>query len=113
MEDEGPKWLWPLGIIMGTISGSDRLVRSVQVKTKRDIITRPIQRMRDLEVSIEATDPAPPYSVPPVAEINRQSGSEGHEDEPLPSTEQTVVDASESPTTRRGRTVKAPDKLDL
>ena len=44
-------WMeWPMGIVTKMHAGKDRVGRAIEVKTKKGIITRPIQRLHVLEV---------------------------------------------------------------
>ena len=48
---EGTRRLqWPLGIVHVVYPGRDGLVRSVQMKTAKGLLTRPIQRVHNLEI---------------------------------------------------------------
>ena len=40
-----------MGIVHRVYSGRDGLVRTVQVKTTKGLLTRPIQRIHDLEMT--------------------------------------------------------------
>ena len=42
---------WPMGIVHRVYPGRDGLVRTVQVKTTKGLLTRPIQRIHDLEMT--------------------------------------------------------------
>ena len=49
---EGSKRLqWPMGIVHRVYPGRDGLVRTVEVKTTKGLLTRPIQRIHDLEMT--------------------------------------------------------------
>ena len=50
-EDNTPRLKWPLGVITQVFPGRDGIVRSVQVKTAKGTLTRPIQRLHDLEIA--------------------------------------------------------------
>ena len=41
---------WPLGIVHKVYPGRDGLVRTVEVRTAKGVLTRPIQRIHDLEI---------------------------------------------------------------
>ncbi|XP_068229312.1 LOW QUALITY PROTEIN: uncharacterized protein [Palaemon carinicauda] len=49
-EDNLPRLKWPLGVIVDVFKGRDGLVRFVRLKTKKGEMTRPIQRLYNLEV---------------------------------------------------------------
>ena len=42
---------WPMGIVHRVYPGRDGLVRTVEVKTANGLLTRPIQRIHDLEMT--------------------------------------------------------------
>ena len=44
-----PRGCWPLGLVTETNVGRDDLIRSVKVKTKSTIMTRPITKIVLLE----------------------------------------------------------------
>ena len=48
-DENTPRGLWPLGIIVQTMEGRDGLVRSVKVRTKSSVFTRPITKVVLLE----------------------------------------------------------------
>ena len=50
IEDEGPRLGWPLGIVKSVYPGKDGLIRKVDLKTSRGIVSRPVQRLRQLEI---------------------------------------------------------------
>ena len=64
-EDHVPRLKWPLGVITKVFPGKDQLVRSVEVKTSRGFLQRPIQLLHDLEVGSPSVDvlQIPPASV--------------------------------------------------
>ena len=51
IEDEGPKLTWPLGVIEEIFIGKDNIIRSVKLRTAQGHLIRPIQKLRNLEVS--------------------------------------------------------------
>ena len=99
-EDNLPRMSWPLGVIVETFPGNDGIIRAVSVKTSKGVFTRPIQKLHDLEldsqVSREGDLVETPESVlvePPVVP-NSQCDNTPR-------------------TTKSGRKVKAPQKLNL
>ena len=99
-EDNLPRLSWPLGVIVETFPGNDGIIRAVSVKTSKGVFTRPIQKLHDLEldsqVSMERNLVETPESVlvePPVVP-NSQCDNTPR-------------------TTKSGRQVKAPQKLNL
>ena len=57
IQDEGsPRLQWPLGVIQELYPGRDGHVRSVQVKTAKGMLIRPIQRLYHLKVNERIRD---------------------------------------------------------
>ena len=48
-DENTPRSLWPLGLVVETSLGRDNMVRSVKVRTKSNIFTRPITKIVMLE----------------------------------------------------------------
>ena len=89
LRDENlPRLMWPLGIIVEVYPGSDGLIRNVRVKTAKGCYTRSIQKLHDLEIVSDIYDNS---SVSDIVEENSQEG--------------------EVLQTRSGRVVKAPVRL--
>ena len=42
---------WPLAIVEETFPGLDGVVRSVNVRTSKGVLCRPVQRLHELEIS--------------------------------------------------------------
>ena len=118
-EDNVSKLSWPLGVVIKLFPGKDGLIRSVDVKTSKGVINRPVQRLHDLEIS-SASDLISEENVPCIV-------SEGNDEFVSDSfTISSYVDVNKDksnisqPTnepmlsyTRSGRAVKAPLKLNL
>ena len=51
-EETTPRFLWPLGLVVEVKVGRDGLVRTVKVKTKSTILTRPVSKIVKLEGSL-------------------------------------------------------------
>jgi hypothetical protein len=49
-EDKIPRLKWPLAVVVDLYPGSDRVVRSVKLKTAKGYITRSVQRLHSLEI---------------------------------------------------------------
>ena len=49
-EDDTPRLYWPMGIITKLFKGNDKIIRSVEIKTKSGLFTRPIQKVHNLEI---------------------------------------------------------------
>ena len=49
MQENTPRGLWPLGIIVEVMNGRDGLVRSVRVRTSATTLVRPITKIVLLE----------------------------------------------------------------
>ena len=113
-EENMPRRTWPLGRIVELFPGSDGLIRTVRVKTSRGVYTRPVQKLHlyesydnnlseqpdPAEASTQASDNPVDSEVPPIATVDPLRdpvASQGGED---------VVT-----TTRTGRLVKKPDRL--
>ena len=116
-EDNIPRRAWPLGLVVELLPGKDGLVRTVKVKTAKGIYSRPVQRLHLYEAASTSSslndhakevidrcargdfDPAR-NSSSIEADLLRNPGlSQGGED---------VVT-----TTRAGREVKKPQRLQL
>ena len=99
-EDNIPRMSWPLGVIVKTFPGKDGIIRAVSVKTSKGVFTRPIQKLHDLELDSEVSHETvdPPQTV-----LVEQS--------PIIPPEEIVDTPVRS--TRSGRTVRAPPKMNL
>jgi hypothetical protein len=53
LNENSPRYQWPLGIVTDTNKGPDGLVRSVQVRTKTGTYTRPIHKLCLLEANMD------------------------------------------------------------
>ena len=85
--------------------GKDGVVRSVNVKTSKGVVCRPVQRLHNLEISSAesiTTDPCDALPSTDASPADAQASSESC------STVQSSPYVS-----RTGRTVKPPNKLDL
>ena len=51
MDENTPRNTWPMGKVLETKKGRDDLVRSVKLKTKSTVLTRPIHKLVYLEGS--------------------------------------------------------------
>ena len=51
MDENAPRGLWPLGLVLETSVGRDGLVRSVRLRTKCSVLMRPITNLVYLEGS--------------------------------------------------------------
>ncbi|XP_066956312.1 uncharacterized protein [Macrobrachium rosenbergii] len=117
-EDNVRRLSWPLGVIIEVYPGKDGVIRSVDVKTSKGIINRPVQKLHDLEIS-NVLDTEAEGGVPCiVSEVNDKSVpkpvynlSDVNADDSDPDISQSRVEPMSY--TRRGRLVKAPVKLDL
>ena len=60
IKDEGyPRLQWPIGLVQKIFPGIDHHTRAVELKTKKGILVRPIQKLHSLEL-IPVQDPLPP-----------------------------------------------------
>ena len=107
-EDNLPRMNWPLGLIVKTFPGKDGIIRAVDVKTSKGVFTRAIQKLHYLEMDSED-----PYESDLVAEVDSRVPYEPDVINEK-SDDYNVKDVSkENPTTRSGRAVKAPKKMNL
>ena len=107
-ENMGSRLQWPLARVVKLHPGRDGRVRSVDVKTKRSIVCRPIQKLHKLEVS-----KIPTVSLPHV-NSNLSSPVEINDDgtqTPIPNRTSNISIAKENYITRSGRLSRAPDRL--
>ena len=123
-----PKMKWPLGVISEVFpSQKDGVIRTVKIKTQNGYLTRSVPRVHDLEFMCDMPHEPQPLSVsdglvtaPPAV---TESAAEGMEPEPQPLsvTADSVIAppavtesaAAEGYKTKRGRTVKPPEKLNI
>ena len=56
MEENSPRFRWPLGLVIETNVGRDNLVRSVRLKTRSTELVRSITKLLLLEGNINPTD---------------------------------------------------------
>ena len=116
---------WPLGIIQTLHPGKDGIARAATVKTAKGVISRPVQKLRYLEIT--ATDPEnllqsvenpPPFPVqspsssvvqnlPTLVHANNDTDCENKHESVQRTNEIPVV------STRSGRVSKKRDILDL
>ena len=119
IDSEGPRLDWPLGIVETVHPSRDGLTRTVTLRTAKGRITRPIQRLCHLEISMKDTLPKFPIASPSPRETTATSHKPcTHYLSQTPkhtSTEDKsahTVTKTEK-TTRSGRTVKSRQILDL
>ena len=48
-EENTPRFLWPMGLIVEVKEGRDKLIRTVKVKTKSTVLIRPVSKVVKLE----------------------------------------------------------------
>ena len=60
---------WPTGIVQEVYPGKEGLIRAVDVKTAKGVVTRPIQKIHDLELTDSKREPSPPPT--PITEKQR------------------------------------------
>ena len=113
-DDELPRMSWPLGKIVKLFPGNDGIARTVEVKTSRGNFIRSIQRIHDLEVHEEVSNPELlpegelSQEILPEGELNEENLSgEGAQNEPRATDTPTVY------TTRVGRKINPPTKMSL
>ena len=107
-EENLPRLRWPVGVVVKLYPGRDGRVRAVDVRTKRGVFTRSVQRLHDLEL---AEDPKP---------TDLASGhGDCENDQPVSDSalwdsvrDHTAASEGEAPvTTRRGRAVRLPARF--
>ena len=120
-EDNVPRLLWPIGVVVDMFPGKDGFIRSIKVRTKKGEIVRPIQRAYDLEIGKHE------HMIGPEAVETRDDISEDvNNDDNTPPLEVDVSDEESTNTvgndrpintvpvmSRTGRVIRAPKKLDL
>ena len=103
-DDNRPRLIWPLGVVTSVFPGRDGLVRTVEVKTAKGVYMRPVQRIHDLEMANHGDSGgcvpavAQPPQAPEIASVQKSISDHPTEGTPV--------------TTRSGRKVKAPKRLD-
>ena len=113
-EDHMPRLQWPIGVIVSVYPGRDGLIRSVDVKTRRGVINRSVQRLHDLEMNshlnsvLENFSEQGPDQVIDNPDVNVDITANELSEQ---SSSQTVID--DNVYSRRGRPIKRPLKLDL
>ena len=110
-EDNIPRLKWPVGIINELFHGKDGLIRSVNLKTSKGMLVRPIQRLYDLEVNHQFKHDAATPEVPSTSDIApvpqaTNAASECH-------IENIKDSAQPFKTSRSGRIIKPRERLDL
>ena len=66
---------WPMGIVTKIHQGKDGLVRAVDVRTAKSVLTRPVQRVHDLEL-VQCSHDASPTSITPESKGQASTKSE-------------------------------------
>ena len=136
IQDEGCARLqWPMGVVSGVIPGKDGLIRAVHIKTSKGVLTRPIQKVHDLEIvqgSFSKASTARDTSkvvhandardTSEVVHANDARDTEvkivdnpGNVQEPVftESDQCDIITNGNAQKTRRGRAIKPPKRLDL
>lgn len=99
-DESAPRLKWPLGIVTKVFPGKDGLVRCLEVKTTRNILKRPIQKVHKLELNDSHDDTTLTLQQP---EINSSQNSDPVSVDTVGSTD--IIK------TRYGRQVKKPVRL--
>ncbi|XP_068232100.1 uncharacterized protein [Palaemon carinicauda] len=114
-EDHMPRLQWPIGVIVNVYLGRDGLIRSVDVKTRKGIVNRSIQRLHDFEINAHLNPGLKNLSVEVPEHVNDNSemnidviDDKTAEQNPNGN---TVVDGNMY--SKKGRQIKRPHKLDL
>jgi hypothetical protein len=120
-EDNTPRMKWPRGVITRVLPSRDGVVRTVELKTVKGKLIRPLQRLHDLEVnSCEhsgstdvplSTDQNQKYvgGVTDIVDQNRDSVLDTSEDNAVTPMDEHIVPV----VTRSGRVVKPTQRFDL
>ena len=121
IEGEGNRIDWPLGLVHSIHPGRDGLSRAITLRTQKGLITRPIQRLHDLELlalasdqdpdqnlSSSASSSTPPFPYPCGSDTGTAKAHTANND-------QKCASANNVPqtTTRYGRTVRKPQNPDF
>ena len=102
IRDERCKRLqWPMGIVQEVFPGRDGVIRAVRIKTVKGMLTRPIQKVHDLEIN-SCVGGLPPDTV-----SDRLGGQVGVPEQPG----EPDVRGAPDKYTRYGRRVKPPSRL--
>ena len=106
---------WPLGVITKVFPGRDGLIRTVEIKTRKGTIVRPIQRVHVLEA---ANKGSPSEEDVRETELHGADSHGDNDDQPLSDDishlEPVVVEDLDHPyKTKAGRTIKPRQILDL
>ena len=102
-EDNCPRLAWPLARVIRLLPGRDGVIRTVELKTTRGVVVRPVQRVHVLELENDPLPVGEEGSVPiqpPVICQNDQKTQCGR------STGKQVI-------TAKGRVIKQVARLDL
>jgi hypothetical protein len=91
-EDNLPRLRWKLGRIVEVLPGQDGIVRCVRIKTATGELVRPLQRLHELEVSDVSC-------LPELPDVSESLSPE--------------VPEAPCKKTRSGRSVRAPNRLDV
>ena len=117
-EDNTPRLQWPIGIIVDTYPGRDGIIRTVKVRTPQGEYTRAIQKLHDLEIETEVSnveneaESSTVESEAATSHVIDKAVISNNNDSKAPEkrvSEETKVKG----TTRSGRTVKSPQKMNL
>ena len=109
-EDSAPRLRWKLGKVTKLHVGKDGIARALDMRTAKDkIVTRPIQKVYVLEMEEGKSDSEYP---------SVDSGESTDTSHPLPISPPQSAGLGEAPprthsTTRSGRSVRPPRKLNI
>ena len=98
-EDNTPRLSWPLGVVIQLFPGKDGIPRSVKLRTAKGFLTRSVQRLHDLEIANVPPIVSPNDSPADIVPVNQVVSPESIIQKPR--------------TSRVGRTIKSPTRLDL
>ena len=100
---------WPLGVVRKVFPGKDNLVRTVEVKTSKGVLVRPIQRLRNLEL-VDVDELQPVLEVEEGVIPDDQNVTQSK----VPDVNQNVTQAKapEVNVSKSGRLIRKPKRFD-
>ena len=117
---------WPLGVVQAVHPGRDGLVRAVDVKTAKGVLTRPIQKVHDLEINDAVQEPSPNIQQTNSDTTVNHTACDTHMKVTQSDVSESMSDVSDSERdsvpeemcssyrlSRSGRSIKKPEKLNL
>lgn len=103
-DDNKKRLNWPMGRVIEIMPGKDEHSRVARVKTSKNVLTRPFQRLYPLEISSDE-------SVRNIIEVRKQNKSPRSTTKIVKNSQSKEVENKIEVTTRSGRKVNKPDRL--